>query len=398
MPLPTPFHARTSAACRSHLWKDWAGYLAVRSYDAHHDPEYFAFRHSCGLLDVSPLFKYEISGPDAATFLSFVLTRSVTKMRVGRVAYVTWCDDRGRILDDGTVTRLDDRRFRMTAAEPTFAWLSQHARGFDVHIVDVSASVAALALQGPTSRAVLATASDADLDGLRFFGQTTATIAGHAVEITRTGYTGDLGYEIWMPNDAALPVWDALVSDGADHGLMPAGLDALDMTRIEAGFLLQGVDYGSVKDCLTDAQASTPDELDLGFTMQLDREPFVGQAALREERRRGSRWAFVGLIVDWVELEAHFQALDLPPDVPTAAWRDARPIYSADSGGKQVGRATSGSFSPTLKQNLALATIDPKFAAPGTRVRIEVTVEYERRTVSATVTPRPFYDPPRKRA
>lgn len=398
MPVGTPFHPRTSALCASLQWKDWAGYHAVEHFGACHAPEYVAFRHACGLIDVTPLFKYLVAGPDAARFLSYVLTRDVTRQKVGRVAYVTWCDPRGRLLDDGTVTRLDDDRYRLTAAEPSFAWLMRHTTGFDVTIKDISAEVAALALQGPTSRAVLAAATDADLDRLRFFGHVKASLDGHPVELTRTGYTGDLGYELWMENGHALPVWDALISHGADHGLTPAGLDALDMTRVEAGFVLAGVDYTSAKDCLIDPQTSTPDELDLGWTVQLDRDPFIGQDALREERHRGRRHAFVGLDVDWVELEGKFAALGLPPDVPASAWRDPRPVYAKGDARRQVGRATSGTFSPTLKKNLALATVEASFAAPGSRLAIEVTVEYERRTVTATVVPRPFFDPARKRA
>ncbi|MFG0319134.1 MAG: aminomethyltransferase family protein [Planctomycetota bacterium JB042] len=398
MPLRSPFHDRTSALCESHRWKDWSGYLAVCHYGPCHTPEYFAYRHACGLLDVTPLFKYLVTGRDAGRFLSFVLTRDVDRLRVGRVAYVTWCDERGRLLDDGTVTRLDGDRYRLTAAEPSFAWLDRHSRGFDVAIADVGREVCALALQGPTSRAVLAAATDADLERLPFFGHVRADLDGNPVELTRTGYTGDLGYEIWMENDRALPVWDALTAHGRDHGLVPAGLDALDMTRVEAGFVLAGVDYTSAKDCLADHQASTPDELDLGWTVRLDRDPFVGQDAIRAERAAGSRFAFVGLDVDWVELEERFAALGLPPDVPPSAWRDPRPVYADAAGRRQVGRATSGTFSPTLKRNLALATVESRYAAPGTRLRIEATVEYERCTVTATVAPRPFFDPPRKRA
>ena len=396
MPFPTPFHPRTSALCDSYRWKEWAGYHAVCSYDTCHGPEYHALRHACGVIDVSPLYKYRVAGRDAARFLSRVLCRDAARLRPGRVAYTTWCDDQGKILDDGTLTCLEPSLYRLTAAEPAYQWLLRHTRGLEVTVEDRSAAIATLAVQGPTSRALLAQVSDAAVDALNFFAHTRAVVDGVPVEITRTGYTGDLGYEVWMENRHALAVWDALFARGADHGLMAAGLDALDVTRVEAGFVLHGVDYHSARDCIVEAQKSTPYELDLGWTVHLDRAPFVGQGALRAERERGPQSAFVGLDLDWEQLERLFAEHGLPPNVPAGAWRDARPVY--DRSGRQVGRATSGCFSPALKKNLALATVDAAQAGPGTRLRIEVTVEYERRTVDATVVRKPFFDPPRKRS
>lgn len=394
MPSPTPFHERTVKRCDSYAFKEWAGYVAVRRFHHCAEAEYTAFRHACGLLDVSPLFKYEVRGKDAARFLAYVLTRDPSRMKPGSVAYVTWCDDRGKILDDGTVTRLEDDLFRVTSAEPSLAWFQRHARGFLVQITDQSAAIAALALQGPTSRAVLASVTDADVNALRFFRHTHARLDGIAIEITRTGYTGDLGYEIWVPREHALTVYDALIAAGGRHGLLPAGLDALDMTRVEAGFVLQGVDYLSARECQVDSQTSTPFELDLGFTVQLNRDRFIGQAALKEERARGVKYAFVGLEVDWIELEAHYLRHKLPPAVVVEAWRDAKPVYF---GKRQIGRATSGTWSPGLKKNLALATVDAHYARVGTRLQIEATVEYERKRVTATVVEKPFFNPERKR-
>ena len=395
MPIPTPFHDRTAALCESYRWKDWAGHYAVCAYGACHEPEYYAIRHAAGLLDVTPLYKYRVAGPDAARLLSWVLCRDVTRLKPGRVAYSTWCDGDGYLLDDGTVTYLEGNEYRLTSADPSYAWLCSQAERYEVEIEDVTTLMAALALQGPTSRDILRSCTDADLDGLRFFGHTRARLDGRPLEITRTGYTGDLGYELWMANDDALPVWDALIAHGPDYGLLPIGLDALDMSRVEAGFILQGIDYTSARQALVNSQKSTPFELDLGWTVHLDRDPFIGQTALKAERARGSRLAFAGLVVDWCELEALYETHGLPPGVTASAWRDARPVYCQ---GRQVGRATSGSFSPTLKQNLALATLDADQAAPGTQLELEVTVEYERRAVSAVVTPKPFFDPKRKRA
>ena len=249
MPTPSPFHERTAPLCISYRWKDWAGYCAVASFDTSHEREYFAFRESAGLLDVSPLFKYEVSGPDATRLLARMMTRDVSKLKVGRVAYSCWCDDEGRVVDDGTVARLDEQHFRVTAADPSLHWLEDCSRGLDVQLEDSSARLAALALQGPNSRAILQklvrTDSGKDIGDLKFFGVTRGTIDGIPVWVSRTGYTGDLGYEVWMESARGLTIWDALVSAGKPLGIEPAGLDALDITRIEAGFILLGVDYYS---------------------------------------------------------------------------------------------------------------------------------------------------------
>ena len=396
MPIPTPFHERTSALCVSLFWKDWSGYHAVRSYDTTHEREYFTLHHAAGLIDVSPLYKYEVTGPDAAAFLAYVTVKDIRRLKVGRVTYLCWCDDHGKVADDGTVSCLGQDRYRITAAEPAGAWLMQRAAGYRVQIVDVSASLAALSLQGPTSRAILKEITvGADLDALRYFGVTEASLAGIPVHISRTGYTGELGFEIWIPAQQALAAYDALMTAGRPHRIGPVGLDAMDMTRIEAGYIMNGVDYFSAHHCLLESRKSTPYELGLGRTVDLQREPFVGQAALKAEVARGSAWAIVGLVYDWDEFEALFAAVGLPPQVPAGAWRSPVPVYS--EAGRQVGYATSGSWSPLLKKNLALASVRAAHAAPGTKLKIEVTVEFHRRLVTATVTKMPFYDPERKR-
>lgn len=394
MPVPSPFHERTAALCSSFRWKEWAGYHAVCSYDTCHEPEYFALRNAAGMLDVSPLKKYEVTGPDAAEYLAFVATRDIRKLRAGRVTYTAFCDPHGKVVDDGTVARLEDERFRVTAASPTMWWLERHSRGFDVAVADTSESTAALAIQGPTSRAVLESATGS-MPELRFFGIAPARIAGVGVEISRTGYTGDLGYEVWMPADEAIAVWDALADAGRPHGMLPVGLDALDVTRVEAGFVLQDVDYFSAPRCIIESRKSSPYELGLGWTVQLEREPFVGQDALRAESEAGSAWAFVGLDVGWEALEAAYDRHGLPPHVPMHAWRTAVPVYN---GQRQIGQATSGAWSPILKKNLALASVRVEFARIGQQLEIEHTVEFQRGTLPATVVERPFFDPERKRA
>lgn len=395
MPLPTPFHPRTSALCDSLRWKEWAGYHAVCSYDTSHEPEYHATRQAAGLLDVTPLYKFSVGGPGATDFLRYVTARDVAKLKPGQVGYGCWCDEAGKVLDDGTVTRWDENEYRVTSADPSFAWFSRHARGFDVAIEDISDKLAALALQGPTSRAILADACDGDVASLRFFRAMRTRLGGVDVDVTRTGYTGDLGYEIWIPREHALRVYDTLTEAGRPHGMLPMGLDALDVCRVEAGFILIGVDYFSARRCLIEAQKSSPFEIGLGWTVHTEREAFIGRQALLEEQRAGSRWAFVGLELDWEELEQLFDSHGLPPQLPTSAWRTAVPVHAAD---QQVGRATSGTWSPLLKRNLALASVESRHSALGTRLSIEVTVEFQRKHVTATVVKTPFFNPERKRA
>jgi aminomethyltransferase len=368
----------------------------VRSYDTYLEREYFAFRHTAGLIDVTPLFKYEVHGPDAAAFLSRIMVRDIGKLEVGQVTYLCWCDDHGKVVDDGTVSRLDDTYFRVTSAEPTLAWFHRYTRGYDVKLRDSTQEVAALSLQGPNSREILKQASDADLDSLKFFRFTKARIDNTDVIISRTGYTGDLGYEIWVESPHAVALWDAVIDAGKGYGLEPAGLDAMDITRVEAGFIMNGVDYYSAHHCLIESRKSTPYELALGWTVKLDRAPFNGQKALRAEKATGPNRAFVGLVIDWDEFEALFARHGLPPQVPAAAWRDPLPVFAKD--GKQVGYATSGAWSPMLKKNLALATVRADHRKAGTELQIEVTVEYVRHRARAVVTKKPFFDPERKRA
>ena len=396
MPIPTPFHSRTSKLCTSMRWKDWAGYYAVCSYDTSHEPEYFAIRHAAGLIDVSPLFKYEVHGPDAAAFLSRVTVKDLRKLKVGRVTYVCWCDDDGKVIDDGTVSRLEEDYFRVTAAEPSLSWFDRLRRGFDVEIEDSSARIATLSLQGPTSREILQQLADPEIEQLRFFGVVRCRLGGIEVWVSRTGYTGDLGYEIWVENAQAESLYDALLAAGESYGIMPAGLDAMDVTRIEAGFVMNGVDYYSAHHCLIEERKSSPYELGLGWTVQLGRGPFAGHEALEKERQLGSKRRFVGLEIDWAEVEALFDRYGLPPELPTSAWRDGRPIYNR--GGRWIGQATSGVWSPTLKKNLALGQVPAAHADVGTQLQLELSAEYRRHKVTATVREPPFFNPPRKRS
>jgi len=396
MPIPTPFHPRTSALCTSLHYKEWAGYYAVCSYEIDHDKEYFAFRHAAGMIDVTPLYKFDVHGPDAAAFLSRLMVRNVAKLKPGQVAYLCWCDDDGKVIDDGTVARLEESYFRVTSAEPAMHWFIRHTRGYDVTIEDTSEKIAALSIQGPNSRSVVDNACNGGAADLPFFFLAHTKIAGADAVVTRTSYTGDLGYEIWVKNEDAVGLWDAMMEAGRPYGLQPAGLDAMDVTRVEAGFVLNGIDYFSALHSMIEPRKSSPFELSLGWTVQLKRGPFIGRDALRAEKKTGPPRVFVGLDVDWDEHEALFRRHGLPPEIPSGGWRDGRPVYDLDGG--FVGQATSGAWSPLLKKNLALATVRADQGEIGTKLRFEVTVEYERRTVTATVVKKPFFDPERKRA
>lgn len=396
MPLQSPVHSRTAAACESMRWKNWSGFHAVCHYQDTHDAEYYALRHAAGLIDVSPLFKYQVCGADAAAFLSRVTVGDITRLRPGRVTYTCWCDDDGKVIDDGTIVCLATDRFIVTAAEPSWHWFHQFTRGFDVDLVDCTESMAALSLQGPFSRAILNLALKEPIDKLRFFRHCTGEMNGVRVRISRTGYTGDLGYEIWCEADNGVAVWDAIATAGASHGMLPVGLDAMDMTRIEAGFVMNGVDYFSANHCLIERRKSSPFELGLGWTVKLNRAPFVGQQALLAEANHPSPWTFCGLVMDWAAYADLCDGYGLPPHVCSAAWRDGIPLY--DDSNNQIGYATSGTWSPLLKQNLALATLQREHARAGQTVMMEATVEYTRHRVPALVVDTPFYDPPRKRS
>jgi glycine cleavage system T protein (aminomethyltransferase) len=395
MPIGTAVHERTFALCESLNYREWSGYYAVSAYETHHEHEYNAIRNAAALIDVSPLFKYLVTGPDAARFVDRLITRDVSKMAVGQVYYTPWCDERGKVIDDGTVSRLEEQKFRWTAADPSLRWFRQNAAGMKVDIEDISEEVAALSLQGPTSARVLRAASTADLAGLKYFRVTPGTIAGVSVDISRTGYTGDLGYEIWMAARDAVRVWDALMTDGKPFEIKPAGMLALDVARVEAGLLLIDVDFFSSKKALIQNQLYTPYEMGLGRLVSLDKGRFIGQRALREEHTKGHRRQVVGLELDWTEVERLYEGAGLPPAVGATASRVAVPVYR---GGRQIGKATTTTWSPVLKRMIALATIDRPHFMEGTVMQMEITIEAVRHRVPAKVVRTPFFNPSRKTA
>jgi aminomethyltransferase len=391
----TPFHPRTSPLVRAQTWRRWAGYQAASSYDPSPDREYAAIRNAAALIDISPLYKYVVAGPDAARLLDRMVTRDVTKCAIGQVIYTPWCDASGKVIDDGTISRLDETTFRLTSAEPNFRWLAMNAIGLSVEIKDVSERIGALALQGPMSGRVLEQVLPADLALPEYFRLVQTSIRNIPVTVSRTGYTGDLGYEIWVDADLALPLWDALIEAGTAFGIVPCGIWAMDMARIEAGLLMLDVDYFSAHHAITEARKSSPYEINLGWAVKLEKGPFNGRQALRDEATRGPAWGFAGIEVEWDSLEQLFRQHGLPTDLPRIPWRTSNPIYR---GRQQAGYATTGCWSPLLKKYIALAHLRAPHFATGTRLRMEITVEHQRVSADAIVRKLPFFDPDRKRA
>jgi glycine cleavage system T protein (aminomethyltransferase) len=392
----TAFYRRTAPLNRKLQWREWSGYLAASAYHDSHEIEYNAIREAVALIDVSPLYKYIVSGPDSTRLVDRVITRDATKLAVGRVYYTSWCNEEGRVVDDGTVARLDERTYRWTAADPSLRWFRMNARGLDVEIEDVSERLSALAVQGPLSRDLLETATETSWGDLKYFGRRAAQIGRIEVDISRTGYTGDLGYEVWVPSRHAVKVWDALVQAGGAYGIRPAGMLALDVARIEAGLILIEVDFDSARRALIPEQSYSPFELGiLGRFVDFEKEAeFVGRRALERERARGGpRRRLVGLELDWEPLEELYRRKGLTPTVEPAASREPLPLYAR---GRQVGKATSTTWSPTLKQVVALASVQADSSAPGTSIEIEWTVEARRHRIPATVVELPFFNPSRK--
>jgi aminomethyltransferase len=324
-----------------------------------------------------------------------VITRDAAKCAVGQALYSCLCEDDGAVIQDGTLFRLAEDHFRFHLADASFRWLKLNAFGMDVCIEEVSEQIAALALQGPNAFEILRKIVDVDLSQLRFFRFKRGKILEVPVIISRTGYTGDLGYEIWFGAAHAEGIWDLLVEKGKGFGIKPAGMLALDVARLEAGFILLEVDYISAEKAMIASQKYSPFEIGLGWTVDLKKDHFVGSKALRELNGRAPSRQIVGLEINLSDYEYLFRQAGLPPQFPIAAWRGGVPVYKDE---KQVGHATTGGWSPTLKKYIALATVEQEFNQTGTQLEIEATVNYARKTTGVTVVKLPFYDPVRKRA
>jgi aminomethyltransferase len=396
LPVGTAFHDRTFALCQSLNYREWSGYYTVSSYEVHHEHEYNAIRNAAALIDISPLYKYIVEGKDATKLVNRVITRDINKVKPGQVIYCCWCDEQGHVIDDGTITRLGENKYRWTAADPSLRWFRQNGLNMDVQISDISEQVAALALQGPTSGKLLKNVAEADIANLKYFRMTSGKIAGVPVDISRTGYTGDLGYEIWIPMKAgneAVKVWDALMEKGRQFDIHAAGMLALDVARVEAGLLLIEVDYISSKKALIPEQKYSPYELGFSKMVHLDKENFVGKTALTQQKKSGVARQLVGLEMDWVEIEERYEKFGLTPAAPSQASRVHVPVYM---GSKQVGKATTTTWSPLLKKMIALASVDTAHSRPGATLQMEITIEAVRQKVTATVAKLPFFNPERK--
>jgi len=394
LPIGTAFHERTFPLCQSLNYREWSGYYTVSVYEVHHEHEYNAIRNACALIDITPLYKYLLSGKDATKLVNRIITRDIHKVKVGQVIYCCWCDEQGKVIDDGTITRLEENKYRWTAADPSLRWFRQNAVSMSVHIEDISEKTAALALQGPTSGKLMQAVAEADIANLKYFRVTSGKIAGVAVDISRTGYTGDLGYEIWVPWNDAVKVWDALMDKGKQFDIHAAGMLALDVARIEAGLLLIDVDYISSKKALIPSQKYSPYELGFGKMVHLGKENFVGKAALERDAKNAAR-QFVGLEIDWTEVEERYEKFGLTPAAPSQASRVAVPVYSGE---KQLGKATSTTWAPVLKKMIALGSIETSHAKLGTKLQMEITIEAVRQKVTARVVEMPFFNPVRKTA
>ena len=396
----SPFHKRTNALNETGLWSHWSGHLSAHRYQLSDKFEYFAVRNAAGVFDSSPLYKYRIHGRDAERFLSGVLARDIRRCAPGNAQYTAWCDDRGFVIEDGVILRPAADEFLLTAAEPNLAYFEDLiGRRDDVAIEEVSDDYGILAIQGPRSRELLA-ALVPSVAQIPFFGLTTGSIAGSPVTVSRTGYSGDLGYEIWVRSKDALKVWDALWTSMAGFGVLPFGLDALDLLRIEAGLLLLDVDFASSRYGWTDEDRSSLIELGWGWMVRdlaSDDRAFIGRRAIeRELADKTSRWRLTGLVVDWADYDRIYSEAGLIPPKDHTPILGEMFLYDDDS--VQVGYTTSYMYSPMLQRHIALARVRPALAAPGSTVRLEIDVNHRYEYVTARTSRLPLYNPPRKTA
>lgn len=382
--LQSPFHPRLAALMQAEDWTNWGGYVSARTIrDA--EQEYFAIRNAASLFDLTPMVKYRIAGPEAEAFLDRLTVRDVSRLAVGRVHYTCWCDDDGHVLDDGTLFRLGATEFRLCCQERHLNWLLDSAIGFAVEIAEETEQMAALALQGPTSRALLTCAGFDGIETLKPFQIRDFHLDEGRVTVSRTGFTGDLGYELFAEPDAALALWDRLWAAGQSHGLQAIGFEALDLARLEAGFIIANSDFITAETAIRVDRRRTPDEIGLGWLVDGKKAAYwTGKRAVLAQRRdRSARWCLVGL--------------DIDGNVPA----DHAIVYH--KGKAEAGQITAAAWSPSAKRNIALASLRRPY---GDTVKDDLWVEiyalrelvYHKLMVRARVAERPFYDPPRRRA
>lgn len=375
--LPTPFHARTEAACKTHAWANWGGYRTVTTFEDL-AMEHSAIRNTATLYDLCPMIKYRVEGPDAVAFLNRLTPRNVAKLRVGSVHYTIWCDDAGHLLDDGTLFRLTETHFRLCCQERHLPWLLDSAHGFDVTVTEETEDIAALSLQGPTSAEILRRAG-VDIDPLKPFRMMEVPFGHGRLMISRTGFTGDLGYELWTTPDLALPLWDRLMEAGHLHGLRPIGSDALNIARLEAGFVITGYDFIPAHICLREDRLRTPLDMGLGWLIDWEKGHFTGRNALLNQREKGPKWAFVGLEIDG--------------NIPA----DGAILYRAQR--HEAGVVTGACWSPTVKRNIALAQVRADLVKSSdlwAEIYALRELHYVKMMMRARVVDRPFFSPARR--
>ncbi|NNF63501.1 MAG: aminomethyl transferase family protein [Acidimicrobiia bacterium] len=397
----TPFHERIAPLNRTYLWEHWAGFVTAVAYQHSVATEYFATRNSVAVFDTSPLFKYRIAGPDATAFLAGVFARDIRRCAIGEGHYTVWCNDEGYLLEDGVVLRLGEDEYLATSAEPNLRHFRSLANGHEVTVEDLSDAYGILAVQGPHSVEVIRRISP-EAGSLPYFGVTRTSIANHQVVVSRTGFTADLGYEIWIETADALPVWDTLMDAGADYNLIPMGMRALGMARLDGGMLLINADFEPARHAWTDAQRETPDELGLAWMVNLaDDRPFVGRRAIEAERANGtSRWKTVGFHVDAAAYEAIYNNDGLAAPKEGVYEETAHSLYdrdfNVDAGAQWVGYATSFGFSPILKRHIGLAKLPLDRCTPGLTAHLELVVNHRPKYVPVEVSKTPFWNPARK--
>jgi aminomethyltransferase len=411
----TPFHERTSALNETGLWEHWSNCLVAQRYQMSEKFEYFAIRNAAGLFDTSPLYKYRFSGADAERYLAGVLARDPRRCAVGQAQYTLWCDDRGYVIEDGVLLRVAEHEYLLTAAEPNLAYFQGLAGRLDVAIEDVTDAWGILSIQGPRSREILAGVAPAAAE-LGYFRLASTTLAGVPVIISRTGYTGDLGFEVWVPAADALAVWDAIWTEGRPKALTPFGMIALYMARIEAGLVLLDVDFHSSRFAWTDQDRVTPIELGFGWMFRSlapgakgagesigagatngDGRAFIGREAIRRELHdRTSRWQLTGLVVDWKDYDRIYDEAGLIPPKDHTPVQDEYYIYDDEL--NQLGYATSQMYSPMLQRHIALARVPLDRQDVGARVKLEAGVRHRYEYFDARVAKLPLFNPPRRTA
>ena len=379
---PSPFHSRQQALNHNKVWSRWFDYLSVPSYTCS-TMEYFAGRNACGVFDLTPMTKHRITGPDALPFLDRLVTRDVAKIRPGRVGYAVWCDDEGQVIDDGTIFHLREGDYRLCSQEHQIDWLTMNSLGFDVNIVEDTHDVAALAAQGPTTCAILRKMGLDGIENLTPFGLAWFDFEGRELMVSRTGYTGDLGYELWVDADHAELLWDRLFEAGELHGIMPMGSEALELLRIEAGFILAGADFMPAMQTVRHGHTRSPFELGLGWLVDFDKANFNGRRALLSEQETGSRYRLA--------------KLDIEDNKPA----NHSYVFADRNANRNIGWVTSAMWSPSAKKNIALATLNTPHGEIGEEVYVEIyyqrELKWNRKMARAVVVKDAFWDPPRRR-